>query len=46
MRARRTSMEIIEVADQGHAPLLAETGVIDRIATFVGTCDAAQPHWR
>jgi pimeloyl-ACP methyl ester carboxylesterase len=46
MRARRTSMEIIEVADQGHAPLLAETGVIDRIAAFVGTCDAAQPHWR
>jgi pimeloyl-ACP methyl ester carboxylesterase len=39
MRERRGSMESLEVADQGHTPLLAEPEVIARIAAFVVSCD-------
>jgi pimeloyl-ACP methyl ester carboxylesterase len=41
MRARRTSMEMIEVVDQGHAPLL-EGALVRQIASFVVACEAAR----
>ena len=35
MRARRSSLDVVEVADQGHAPLLADAATIARIEAFV-----------
>jgi pimeloyl-ACP methyl ester carboxylesterase len=40
MRARRADMDIIEVADQGHAPLL-EGQLVRQIVRFVETCESA-----
>jgi pimeloyl-ACP methyl ester carboxylesterase len=40
MRARRPAMDIITVPDQGHAPLLAGSDLLDRIAAFVASCEA------
>jgi pimeloyl-ACP methyl ester carboxylesterase len=40
MRARRATLETIEVPDQGHAPLLVEPETIARIVAFAAGCDS------
>jgi pimeloyl-ACP methyl ester carboxylesterase len=42
MAARAPAIEALVVADQGHAPLLAEPEVIARIAEFAEKCDAVR----
>jgi len=40
MQTRHPAMEAVEVADQGHAPLLSDPALIARIAAFAESCDA------
>jgi pimeloyl-ACP methyl ester carboxylesterase len=42
MHARHPTMESIEIADQGHVPLLDSPDLIRRVAKFVCSCDAAR----
>jgi pimeloyl-ACP methyl ester carboxylesterase len=41
MRARRRSLDVVEVADEGHAPRLTDPQTARRIAAFVASCDDA-----
>lgn len=40
MRARRADLEVLEIAGQGHAPLLTAKETIEPIVKFVARCDA------
>lgn len=42
MAARRPDLEIVEVPDQGHAPLLEDAPTIARIAAFVRRCEGVK----
>jgi pimeloyl-ACP methyl ester carboxylesterase len=44
MRARRSSFDVIDVAGQGHAPLLAEPGIVARIGKFAAGCERTAEH--
>lgn len=41
MQTRRPDLEVVTVADQGHAPLLEDQPTIARIAAFCARCDTA-----
>jgi pimeloyl-ACP methyl ester carboxylesterase len=41
MQARHRNLEVIEVADQGHVPLLDTPELIDPIAAFIRRCETA-----
>jgi len=44
MCSRRPGLEVLDVADQGHPPLLAEPRVLAAISDFVLRCDRAAGH--
>jgi pimeloyl-ACP methyl ester carboxylesterase len=39
MQARRPDMDVVEVPEQGHAPMLDEPGLLRRIASFIAFCE-------
>jgi hypothetical protein len=41
MRDRRAQLEVIEVADEGHAPLLEGDALLRQIVRFVDQCEVA-----
>lgn len=42
MVTRRADIDLVTVADQGHAPLLADKPTMDRIVAFCARCDGAR----
>jgi hypothetical protein len=42
MRERHPSLEVLEVPDEGHAPLLADRVTIGRIKAFIGALAASR----
>jgi hypothetical protein len=42
MAERHPDFETLTVADQGHAPLLAEAETLGRIAVFVRRCEGSR----
>ncbi len=43
MQARHPGMQLIEVPDQGHVPLLEGDDLLQRIAQFVAECEKCEP---
>lgn len=41
MATRHPDIDVVEVPDEGHAPLLADKPTVDRIVAFCARCDAA-----
>jgi pimeloyl-ACP methyl ester carboxylesterase len=44
MRERRSSLDVVEVADEGHAPRLTDPQTASRIVEFIASCDGPAPH--
>src|SRR4030088_162810 len=44
MRTRRTSLDVVDVPDEGHAPLLTGENIIGCIAAFAKACDGGVQH--
>jgi len=44
MRAHHAGLDVVEVADEGHAPLLTGDDIIGRIASFVKFCERSNQH--
>jgi len=44
MRERRNSLDVLEVADEGHAPSLTQPQTASRIAAFIASCERAARH--
>jgi pimeloyl-ACP methyl ester carboxylesterase len=46
MRKRRSALDVVDVPDEGHAPRLAGSLTIGRIAAFIASCDATGSGYR
>jgi hypothetical protein len=44
MLDRRPDMAVIEVPNQGHAPLLGDPELLRRIANFIASCEISAHH--
>ncbi len=43
MRRRRARLDVVDVADEGHAPALTDAGLVGRIVSFVSQVEAEAP---